>query len=355
MTDTHNCSSQSNSGEFRKYSDILRCKSDMSFLRLLDPERSVYNHTNDDKWQILFYNRFTGIFITSKNKLSETCCVSLNTVSKWFHSQPKRREYFISLSCLYGLDPLKPTEDSLSCSDLLKTFGFEPLNPDTPEDVIYIYLLNLAKRDEQDYKNTEKQYVFSSCMPKYKRLARVIHKKKCDISLTSDFEYSHDAVFCSTYFSSLCNNQLTASKVRQSLTEKLINCGYDNFQAFCSEHSVPASVIDNCSCIFDDTFPVLPLRHDLLCLMLCMELQLDEINEIFNAADYSLLSTIDPFESALIYILSHFMQPDTKDCYNNKEESTITLYYYIRNRLMSYPLSQIFTEEEIDIESILPI
>lgn len=335
------------------YEDILRCKSDMSFLRLCDPDRAAYNHSKDKEWTILFNNHFLGRYLTGLNKLADTCCVSKHIASSWTNHQPHQREHIIALSCLYGLDPLSSKSNKISCSELLALFGFEPLNANNPEDVIYIFLLNLAKREESAYDNAEKQFTFLN-LPYYKKTASIINREKNDISEYHHFEDRNDAVFCSTYFSVLKNNRMNAAAVRGKLIKKLSSLGYSSYEEFFAVANVPSAIQKECRCLFDDEdFPVFPPRNRFISLLLCMDMPLEEMNDILKTGNLSELSTVEPFEKVLVHILSQFFKQGDEVCYSTNNDKGY-LYEYTREKLMSHPLSEFIEAEELDINELLP-
>lgn len=339
---------------FRK---LQECNNDEEYFRVLDPERKGYDDSLDSKWCIEYVNNLVGNFIISERRLSQLCDVSLNKVKSWSEHAPRKREDYVAISCVFGLGVEK-------CSRIMQRYGgYFALSEDKPDDIVWIRLLQLSERDEDDFENQEKQRIYVDYRVKYEDIRRLIDSRKREnISAAAERLYGMgDGVFLDMYRAAQEACEPSARMLNQKITDCFSAMGYSK-DMFFKEKKLHAGYSKAMSRL--SAQDIIPDRNILISLFLHMGLPVGKINGLLSIAGMEQLCAQNPYESALIYVLSVLckefpqfgdesvmLSPQNREMQKKLESGSV--YMYVYKRLQQPKFVKKFEQDEVDLEKCI--
>ena len=343
--------------------EIRKCNTDEEFERIMDTRRGSKIRKSDDDWRIEFMNILRSQISISDEKISEISGVSINTVRKWRKACPKKCFHYIRIGCIFGLG-------TNTTSRIMQRYGgYRKLDAKNPEDIISIRLLNLSERPIEDFNNAEKLHMYEK-YPDYEYIKDLLDKSftkyddGCDQTARLLLSKMHDDKFHDMYNATNRFRNFKSEALNRNLKECLSKIGYDSRDKFLKDKHLHEMYSRSLSGLDNPNKKVLPSRDILITLFLHMGLPLDIIDKLLEVSGSEPLCARNPYESALIYILTKLYKnsPDyekksvmlSKD--NLRMQTMLSggsLYNYVYNNMNSGFIKKFLEDNEVDIDSTM--
>lgn len=343
------------------FRDIQKCENDAQFFRLFDPNRAGYDKTIDMDWKLEYTNKLRGRAQISNSKLAEICGVNLKTANSWKDVAPKKRENYVAISCVFGLGVS-------DCSRIMNRFGgYEALDEKNPNDIVYIRLLQISERPFDEFSDEKKRNVFRDLLITYEGIKNGLDSEKNPdrINAYAKLEELGDTKFAEMYKFASSVSETRAGKLHDEIISCLGKMGYSSKDAFFKEkrlHSMYPKAMSNMSRLKDK---IIPKRNLLISLFLHMALPLETINRLLGIVNMEPLCSKNPYESALIHVLSQLYKkhPELEkekimlSSENGKIQERLlkdgSLYMFVHTRLMQKTFAEKFERDEIDLNECM--
>lgn len=257
----------------------------------------------------------------SQADMARLCEVSRATVLKWVRgSLPQSREMFVKIGFAAHYD-LK------QMNTFLQRYGRYPaLYPKTPEDSVYIFVLNSDKIEHSfesckailasigtfihiGKSQTEEDYKTELVMDKLVKLSEVEELKQFVIANSEIFESSFKKFY-----------DFVIEYVRRNNDSYMDNNNLDNINLLADTLEWSSSLRKCVYSIYKNEW--FPLRNKVISLGIHLNMNLDDINYMLNLAKMEPLYVINPMECILMYAvmdaeLSDEIYDGTDDLYNH--------------------------------------
>ncbi len=341
----------------RLFRDIKNCKNDKEYRRLFDPERAAYDHSTNIDWKVEYTNKLKGRIQISDSKLASACMVNVKTGNKWKNDAPGKREHYVAIACLFGLGVD-------ACSRIMNRFGgYDALDENNPNDIVYIRLLQISERPFEEF-DDERMFTFRDLSGVYSNIKWELDSgsEKNRTLAFNELNNLNDIKFIELYNKANSYSETSVGKLHEQIVESLEKMGYPSKDVFFRKkdlHSMYPKALSNMS---RQKNKIIPKRNLLISLFLHMALPLDKINEFLGTVNMEPLCSKNPYESALIHVLSMLYRehPEFEDeevMLSTKNDATQkllkegSLYMFVYSRLLTF--SDKFEEDEIDLNECM--
>ena len=344
--------------------EIEKCNNKADYFRINDPNRSAYGKYNekpDARWSAE-YRKLMNNVMTYNSKIAELSLVNRNTSKKWESQCPKKREYYVAICCIFGLGVK-------TCSKMLKRYGlYRALDKNNTEDIIFIRLLERCQRSIENFKSDEISF-YKDFLPYYNDVKSILDKNRFYQSPLADnmakekLAQIGDDKFFDMYKQAIKNSSIWASALDREITNCFKKIGYQYKDSFYKEKNLPSIFSKAMSNLSREEDKLIPNRYLLISLMLHMGLPLKKMDDILRLAKMDTLMVKNPYENALVFILSYLYKIDSDYAENSvmlSEKNTDmqkklqggSLYNYVYLSLKNDDFKRML-DDEFDVDSLM--
>lgn len=302
---------------------ILQCSSDYDFYRLVIDDDRNHDSQKNYEWQRYFTNLIKSCQLNTSG-VADLCMVSERTVFNWQIRTPSKRENFVAIGIVFGLQI-----DEIN--HIMMRYGeFSFLCESKKDDLIFLYMIDLARKDKD-----------ITVFKRYYQLAEYVNGMILDI--LAHRPIAPEEKTKDPYLLIMRNiNSLRAvnETIKGYFSLWLKNIGVRSFNSFVKEHNLRPIYSRNYSRISCE----LPGRDFFISLSLHIGMPLSCIDQTLTLIGMEGLCPKDEIERAVIYILNHLysqtpifsheaVMMSERNIYYQKQLETGSLATYVSKRL----------------------